>query len=421
MNTIAIVGKPNVGKSTLFNRLLNKKSSIVDKQPGVTRDRVYGVVERKGKPLILIDTGGLQFSGDPLETQIREQVNFALEEADIVLLLVDGKEGVSALDKQITDYVRKAEGKKALVVNKMDKGEDWSVLSEFGNLVLDKNFQVSAQNGHGVENLLKWILSNCEEGEIAKGTTIGVIGKPNTGKSTYVNAIMGYERTITKEEPGTTRDSTNSYLEYKGRTIVLVDTAGLKRKSKLKDSLEYYSFLRAIRTIEESDIVLVLIDSTKKVSKQDKNIIRWAVDRGTPLIILLSKFDLVPEEKTETILKYYDRELSIFEWIPRMTISSLKMEGIEKSLSLALEIVDKLDKKKPELESVIKKAIDYRPPPACRKKVELYSLKEYRGKIILNTNANKNFDEQYRRYLENRIRKKIDFKGIPISLKLKGG
>jgi GTP-binding protein len=421
MNTIAIVGKPNVGKSTLFNRLLNKKSAIVDKQPGVTRDRVYGVVEREGKPLILIDTGGLQFSGDPLETQIREQVNFALEESDIVLLLVDGKEGVSALDKQITDYVRKAEGKKALVVNKMDKGEDWSVLSEFGNLVLDKNFQVSAQNGHGVENLLKWILSNCEEGEIAKGTTIGVIGKPNTGKSTYVNSIMGYERTITKEEPGTTRDSTNSYLEYKGRTIVLVDTAGLKRKSKLKDSLEYYSFLRAIRTIEESDIVLVLIDSTKKVSKQDKNIIRWAVDRGTPLIILLSKFDLVPEEKTETILKYYDRELSIFEWIPRMTISSLKMQGIEKSLATALEIVDKLDKKKPELESVVKKAIDYRPPPGSRKKVELYSLKEYRGKITLNTNADKNFDEQYRRYLENRIRKNIDFKGIPISLKFKRG
>jgi GTP-binding protein len=421
MNTIAIVGKPNVGKSTLFNRLLNKKSAIVDKQPGVTRDRVYGVVEREGKPLILIDTGGLQFSGDPLETQIREQVNFALEESDIVLLLVDGKEGVSALDKQITDYVRKAEGKKALVVNKMDKGEDWSVLSEFGNLVLDKNFQVSAQNGHGVENLLKWILSNCEEGEISKGTTIGIIGKPNTGKSTYVNAIMGYERTIAEAEPGTTRDSTNSYLEYKGRTIVLVDTAGLKRKSKLKDSLEYYSFLRAIRTIEESDIVLVLIDSTKKVSKQDKNIIRWAVDRGTPLIILLSKFDLVPEEKTETILKYYDRELSIFEWIPRMTISSLKMQGIEKSLATALEIVDKLDKKKPELESVVKKAIDYRPPPGSRKKVELYSLKEYRGKITLNTNADKNFDEQYRRYLENRIRKNIDFKGIPISLKFKRG
>jgi GTP-binding protein len=421
MNTIAIVGKPNVGKSTLFNRLLNKKSAIVDKQPGVTRDRVYGVVEREGKPLILIDTGGLQFSGDPLETQIREQVNFALEEADIVLLLVDGKEGITSLDIKITDYVRKAKGKKALVINKMDKGEDWSTFSDFGKIVLDKNFQISAGHNLGVEKLLKWILSNCEEGEISKGTTIGIIGKPNTGKSTYVNAIMGYERTIAEAEPGTTRDSTNSYLEYKGRTIVLVDTAGLKRKSKLKDSLEYYSFLRAIRTIEESDIVLVLIDSTKKVSKQDKNIIRWAVDRGTPLIILLSKYDLVPEEKTETILKYYERELSIFDWIPRITISSLANQRIEESLSLALEIVDKIDKKKPELESVVKKAIDYRPPPGSTKKVELYSLKEHRGKITLNTNADKNFDEQYRRYLENRIRKNIDFKGIPISLKFKRG
>jgi GTP-binding protein len=421
MNTVAIVGKPNVGKSTLFNRLLNKKSSIVDKKPGVTRDRVYGVVEKEGKPLVLIDTGGLQFSGDPLEKQIREQINFALEEADIVLLLVDGKEGVSSLDRKITDYVRKAEGKKALVINKMDKGENWSALSEFGELVLDKTFQISAGHNHGLENLLKWILLNCEKGEIAEGTTIGVIGKPNTGKSTYVNAIMGYERTITKEEPGTTRDSTNSYLDHNGRTIILVDTAGLKKKSKLKDSLEYYSFLRAIRTIEESDIVFVLIDSGKKVSRQDKNIIRWAADRETPVIILLSKFDLVPESKTKTIMKYYGKELSIFEWIPIMTISSLKNQGIEKSLSLALEIVDKLEKEDPKLESVVRKAIDYRPPPSSRKKVKLYSVKQYGGKIILNTNENKSFDEQYKRYLENRIRKKIDLKGIPISLKLGRG
>lgn len=421
MNTIAIVGKPNVGKSTLFNRLLNKKSSIVDKKPGVTRDRVYGVVEKEGKPLILIDTGGLQFSDDPLETQIREQVNFALEEAEIVLLLVDGREGISSLDRQITDYVRKAKGKKALVINKMDKGKDWSIMSEFGELVLDKTFQISAEHNYGVENLLNWILSHCEEGEIAEGTTIGIIGKPNTGKSTYVNAIMGYERTITKEEPGTTRDSTNSYLDYKGRTIILVDTAGLKKKSRLKDSLEYYSFLRAIRTIEESDIVFVLIDATKKVSKQDKNIIRWAATRGTPVIILISKLDLVPEEKTKTIMNYYKKELSIFDWIPIMTISSLKLQGIEESLSSALEIVDKLDKEDPKLESVVRKAIDYRPPPASRKKVKLYSIKQYGGKIILNTNENKSFDEQYKRYLENKIRKKIDLKGIPISLKLGRG
>jgi len=421
MNTIAIVGKPNVGKSTLFNRLLKKKSSIVDKEPGVTRDRVYGVIEKKGKPLILIDTGGLQFSKDPLETQIREQVNFALEEADIVLMLVDGKEGVSSLDREIADYVRKTNGKKALVINKMDKGDDWSVMAEFGELVMDKIFQISAQHNRGIDNLQKWILSNCEEGEIERGVTIGVIGKPNTGKSTFVNAIMGYERTIAEEEPGTTRDSTNSYLEYKGKTIVLVDTAGLKRKSKLKDSLEYYSFLRAIRTIEESDIVLVLIDSTKKVSKQDKNTVRWAINRRTPLVILLSKFDLIPENKRDSILDYYKRELSIFDWVPLINISSLKMEGIEQSLSLALKIVDKLDKERPNLESVVKKAIEYRPPQGARKKVELRSLKEHRGKVTLDTNSNKNFDEQYRRYLENRIRKKIDFKGIPISFKLGRG
>lgn len=418
MNTIAIVGKPNVGKSTLFNRILKQKRAIVDKQPGVTRDRVYGVTEREGKPLILIDTGGIQFSDDPLETQIIEQVNFALDEADIILLLVDGRENVSSLDRKIADHIRKAEGEKALIVNKMDKGKEWNVLNEFKELIMDENFQISAQHGNGVDNLLEWILSNCEEGEIAKGTTIGIIGKPNTGKSTYVNAIMGYERTITKEEPGTTRDSIHSYLDYNERTIILVDTAGLKKKSKLKDSLEYYSFLRAIRTIEESDIVIVLIDASKKITRQDKNIIRWAIDRKRPIIILLSKFDLIPEEKKKEIIKYYDKQLSVFDWIPKLAISSLRRKGIGESLSLALEVVDKLEDKHPELETIVRKAIEYRPPPGARKKIVLHSVKQDGKNIIIKTNEQKSFDEQYKRYLENRIRKKIDFEGIPISLKL---
>ena len=418
MNTIAIVGKPNVGKSTLFNRILREKRAIVDKKPGVTRDRVYGVTERNGKPLILIDTGGIQFSNDPLETQIIEQVNFALDEADIILLLVDGKNGISPIDRKIADHIRKTKGEKALVLNKMDKGKEWNILNEFQELIMDETFQISAQHGSGIENLLEWILSHCEEGEIAKGTTIGIIGKPNTGKSTYVNAIMGYERTITKEEPGTTRDSSHSYLDYNGRTIILVDTAGLKKKSKLKDSLEYYSFLRAIRTIEESDIVIVLIDSSKKISRQDKNIIRWAIERKRPIIILLSKFDLIPEEKKKEILKYYDKQLSVFDWIPKYPISSHIKTGIGESLSLALEVIDKLENKHPELETIVRKAIEYRPPPDARKKIILHSVKQNGKDIIIKTNEKKSFDEQYKRYLENRIRKKIDFKGIPISLKL---
>jgi GTP-binding protein len=245
-----------------------------------------------------------------------------------------------------------------------------------------------------------------------------VIGKQNTGKSTYVNAIMGYERTITKEEPGTTRDSIHSYLDYNNRTIILVDTAGLKKKTKLKDSIEYYSFLRAIRAIEESDVVLILIDTTKKFSKQDKNIINWAMERGTPLVILFSKFDLVPPEKKKEVMNYYDKELSVFDWIPRLFISSVTMEGIDESLSLALEVVDKLKKKYPELEKVIRDAINYRPPPGATRKVELYSAKQNGVNIILETNEIKSFDEQYLKYLENRIRKKIDFRGIPISIKL---
>lgn len=418
MNTVAIVGRPNVGKSTLFNRLIRERRSIVDKKPGVTRDRVYGVIVRKKKPLILIDTGGFQFSDNSLETQIREQVNFALDEADIILLLVDGKEGISSLDREISDYIRKSEGEKALVINKMDKGKDWNILSEFGEIVLDETFQISAKTGTGMQDLEQWILSNCFEGEISSGTTIGVIGKPNTGKSTYINAVMGYERTITEEKPGTTRDSINSYLNYKERTITLVDTAGLKKKSRLKDSLEYYSFLRAIKAIEESDVVLVLLDAVKKVTRQDKRIIRWAEERKTPIVILLSKFDLVPQDKKKPVVNYFDEELSIFGWVPKIPVSSLTEKGIGESLSLALEVADKRERKYSNLEKVVRDAINYRPPPDRRKKIKLYSVEYHGGNIILKTNQKKNFNREYKKYLENRIRKKIDLKGIPISVKL---
>ncbi len=419
MNTVAIVGRPNVGKSALFNRLLRERRSIVDREPGVTRDRVYGVMERNEIPVILIDTGGLHFAQDALSGEIRRQVDFALEEADIILLMVDGKEGLCPLDKEVADYIRRTKGSKALIINKMDKGSDWKVASEFAEVILDKTFQISSIHGHGVEELLNWILSNFEEGEVIEGSMIGVIGKPNTGKSTFVNAVMGYERSIIKEEPGTTRDSINSYLEFKGQNIVLVDTAGLKRRSKIKDSLEYYSFLRAVRTIEESDIVLILIESTEKVTRQDKRIINWAKDRETPMLILLSKFDLVPSDEEKKFMNFYRKALSFMHWIPVIPISSTTLRGIDDSLSLALEILDGLDREYPELKEVIKEACSYRPPPNARRELKIHSVKQNGGRIWIRTNLPESFDKEYERYLENRIREKLGFKGIPLSIRVK--
>ncbi|MEA1913095.1 MAG: ribosome biogenesis GTPase Der [candidate division WOR-3 bacterium] len=421
MNTVAIVGRPNVGKSTLFNQFLRERRSIVDKKPGVTRDRVYGVMERNRKPVILIDTGGLKFSGNEIEKQIRKQVDFALEEADVILLMVDGKEGLTSLDEEISDYIRKKKGLKVIVINKMDRGRDWKVSSEFSRVRLDKTFQISSKTGSGVKHLLDWILSSFEEGEIVKGTTIGVIGRVNTGKSSFVNAVMGYDRAITKEEPGTTRDSINSYLEYNGETIVLVDTAGLKKKSRLKSSLEYYSFLRTIRSIEEADIVLVLIDSTRKVTLQDKRIINWAIKRETLIIILLSKFDLVPLNKEKAVIDYYKKNLSFVDWIPMLPVSSTTMRGVEDSLKFALKIAGSLNEKHPELKEIIRNAVTRRPPPSRRKGVRIYSVKQERGKIWIRTNQPECFDDKYRRYLENRIRQRLKFKGIPISLEVRKG
>ncbi len=419
MNTVAIVGKPNVGKSTLFNLLLKERRSIVDKKPGITRDRVYGVIERDGIPVILIDTGGLHFSSSELGFEIKRQVDFALEEADIILLVVDGRKGLSSLDEEVVGYVRKAKGKKVLIINKMDNGYDMKVAAEFSEVVLDGTFQVSSIRGHGIDELFNWILSNFEEGEIIEGRMIGIIGKPNTGKSTYVNAVIGYERSIIKEEPGTTRDSINSYLEFNGKNIVLVDTAGLKKRSKLKDSLEYYSFLRAIKTIEESEIVMILIDSTQEISRQDKRIISWAIEREKPMQILLTKIDLVPENKEKSIIKYFRENLSFIYWVPMIPISSITMDGIEYSLSKALTILERLKDEYPELDKVIKEACEFRPPPKARKKIKIFNIMQKKGKIWINTNVPRSFDEEYRRYLENRIREKINFEGIPISIHTK--
>lgn len=419
MNTLAIVGRPNVGKSTLFNRLLRERRSIVDREPGVTRDRVYGVMERNDIPVILIDTGGLKFSSDSLSEEIKRQIDFALEEADIILLMVDGREGLCSLDEEVADYVRKAKGRKVLIINKMDKGDDWKIANDFSKVILDKTFQISSIHGHGVEELLTWILSNFEEGEIIEGRMMGVIGKPNTGKSTYVNAVMGYERSIIKEEPGTTRDSINSYLEFNGQNIVLIDTAGLKRRPKLKDSLEYYSFLRAVGTIEESDIVLILIDSTQELTRQDKRIINWARERETPMLILLSKFDLIPRMREKSVIKYFSKNLSFIYWVPIIPISSITMRRIDYSLSIALKILKRLEKEYPELKNVIKEACEYRPPPGAKRALKIYSVKQMGGRIWIRTNLPKSFDEEYKRYLEKRIREKIKFEGIPISIRVK--
>jgi GTP-binding protein len=301
----------------------------------------------------------------------------------------------------------------------MDKGDDWKVANDFSKVILDKTFQISSIHGHGVEELLTWILSNFEEGEIIEGRMVGVIGKPNTGKSTYVNAVMGYERSIIEEEPGTTRDSINSYLEFNGQNIVLIDTAGLKRRSKLKDSLEYYSFLRAVGTIEESDIVLILIDSTQELTRQDKRIINWARERETSMLILLSKFDLIPRMREKSVIKYFSKNLSFIYWVPIIPISSITMRRIDYSLSIALKILKRFEREYPELKNVIKEACEYRPPPGARRALKIYSVKQKGGRIWIRTNLPKSFDEEYKRYLEKRIREKIKFEGIPISIRVK--
>uniref|UniRef100_A0A7C4YJB2 GTPase Der n=1 Tax=candidate division WOR-3 bacterium TaxID=2052148 RepID=A0A7C4YJB2_UNCW3 len=425
MSLVAIVGRPNVGKSTLFNAIIGRRESIVSDKPGTTRDRIYGFFEHKGKSMIIADTGGLLFSEETLAKEIKKQVEFAINESDKIIFVVDGKEGLTPLDKDIGLYIRKNFPEKdiAIVVNKIDNWKNIELqLSEFYELGYDNIFPVSAIHKRGLLELLDWISKGIKNVKPAEGIGIAIIGKPNVGKSSLVNAILGYERCIVSEIPGTTRDSIDTYLNYNENLITLIDTAGLKRKGKLKDEIEYYTLLRTVRSIERSNVCAVLIDSMQPLSREDKRIISLVEESMKFLLIVLTKFDLVPDRLKKDVIEYYRKELEIFSYAPIIITSSLKKTGLDKFLDKCIEISKGLRLKNKELNEFLRESVVNNPPPMYGKRpVFIYNIKQVDGKglFFLETNLPEGINENYLRYLENMIRKRYAFEGIPIKIILK--
>jgi len=428
---VAIVGRPNVGKSTLFNRIVGHRDAIVDDAPGVTRDRHYAETEWGGKRFTLIDTGGfVPASDDIIEAAIREQAQMAIEEADIVLFIVDGKEGRIPADEEIAEVLRRARKKVVLVVNKLDGDSVTGGIADFFALGLGDPVPVSALAGRRVGDLLDIVMRDVPgEGsaQVDPRLKIAVIGKPNVGKSSFVNALLQEERHIVTEIPGTTRDPIDAILRFHGEEILLVDTAGLRRKSKIKENVEFFSTVRTLKSIERCDVAVVLLDATQGLEHQDLRIIDTAMERRRAVVIAVNKWDLI--EKDDTTARAYEHalqeKLRIFDFIPVIFISSLTRQRIYKVIDL-VKTVDAEQNKRiatNEVNELLGQDIATFPPKSrSGKEIKIKFITQVRAKppvFAFFCNEPKLIDDTYRRFLENKIRGHFTFSGVPVLLTFK--
>jgi len=426
---IAIVGRPNVGKSTLFNRLIGKREAIVDDQSGVTRDRNYGESDWNGKKFRVIDTGGyVPESSDLFESAIREQVEVAVQEADSIIFLTDVKDGVNPVDKIIIDLLRQSGKPYFLVANKVDAEMHAVAASEFYSLGVDVVYDISALSGRKTGDLLDDITKDfpaADQVEEDKRLKIAIVGRPNVGKSSLTNALLGFDRSIVTDIPGTTRDSLDSILKYYGEEIVLIDTAGLRKKKKVEESIEYFSNLRSFKAISESDVTILILDAKTGFEKQDQKIIDEVVRWRKGLIIAINKWDLI-EKETNTAKKFEDDikdKLGTVDFAPVIFISALTKQRIFKLIDLCKKVQGERTKKisTSELNDTLLPEIERNPPPASPtgKEVRIKFVNQvgdYYPIFLFFSNYPKHIPDHYRRYLERTIRRIYGFEGVPITV-----
>lgn len=431
---VAIIGRPNVGKSTLFNRVIGERDAIVDPKSGVTRDRHYGNAEWNGKKFTIIDTGGyVPDSDDVFESAIREQVQIAIEEADVIVFVVDGISGVTPIDIEIAKILRRSKKKVILAVNKIDNEKLEAHVLQFYELGLGEPFAISALHGRRVGDLLDEVVKDFSDETVElieknkNQIKIAIVGQPNVGKSSFVNAILGENRVIVSDIPGTTRDSIDTVFEYNDTEFVLIDTAGLKKRSKIKENIEFYSAVRALKAIERCDVVVVMLDATCGLERQDLRIIGEAVDFKKGVIIAVNKWDLI-EKDSNMALEYEHAlrsRLNVFDYVPILFISAKTKKRILKVLELAKVVNDERNKriKTSELNRVLFPIVKETPPPAVLgKEIKIKYVSQVKTSppvFAFFANSSDDIPEHYKRFLENKIREHFGFIGVPLTIVFK--
>ena len=426
---VAIVGRPNVGKSTLFNRLVGKRIAIVDDSPGITRDRLYAQGEWIGKDFVVIDTGGIMTDErDVMNLRIREQADIAMQEADVIVLLVDVKDGMTPPDIDVADALRRSKKPVLLAINKVENQKQERDALEFYQLGLGEIFPISSLQGFGVADLLDKVVENLPEVGLDEGypedaIKIAIIGRPNVGKSSLLNAIVKQERAIVSEIAGTTRDAIDTYFEYEGQSIVLIDTAGIRRAGKVQHSIEYYSVLRAVRAIERADVALMLVDADEGLADGDKRVGGYAHEAGKGVVIVVNKWDLMKGRA----IQMHKFANEVREQVPYISYASIVFgsakngRGINGILDSAITAARNHAMRLPtgEINRLIRDAVDSHPLTQKGKIFKVYYATMPAVKpptIVLFTNDPSMLHFSYKRYLENQIRKAYPYEGTPINI-----
>ncbi len=426
--TVALVGRPNVGKSTLFNKLIGTKISIIEDYPGVTRDRIYGEVKYRDYHFSLIDTGGIDVSHELFQNEIKVQVEIAIEESDVVVFVVDGKEGLTANDKEVSSMLFRS-GKRVIVaINKVDSKQANQYLYDFYELGFSEYIPISAEHNNGIYELLDAIVRDFPMDEKQEEDTrikFSVIGRPNVGKSSLINALLNEERVIVSNLAGTTRDSIDSVFKYHNEEFVIIDTAGIRKKGKVFESVEKYSLLRSLKAIDRSDICLLVINAEEGVIEQDKHIAGYALEKGKGLILVVNKWDTVENPNIKDYTTMLRNEFQFLRYAPIVFLSALTKKRIHTLMPEVLKVAENIQRevKTSILNDVINDSYALNLPPSYKgKRLKIYFVHQAGikpPKFVFQVNHKGLVHFSYERYLENKLRENFDFSGTPIVLQFK--
>lgn len=422
---VALVGKPNVGKSTLFNRLVGKKVSIIEDTPGVTRDRIYGDVNYKNKKFLVIDTGGIDLTENAVNANIKMQAEIAINEADVIVFVVDGKIGLDSNDKATRDIILKSNKKVLVAINKVDSKESRDHIYDFYELGLDNYLYISAEQNTGISDLLDKITEDFPDYEQEyqdDRIKFSVIGRPNVGKSSLVNAIVGYERVLVSNVAGTTRDAIDTTFKYENNEYVVIDTAGMRKKGKIYESIERYSLLRALKAIDRSDVCLLVIDASTGIIEHDKHIASYAIEAGKAIVIVVNKWDTI--EDKEEYIKNFTKEIrnnfQFMTYAPIVFLSAMTKKRIHTLMPAILKVAENHRKVIDDnlINDCIKEAYALNLPPSYKgRRLKIYNAKQVSNcppTFNISVNSKGLIHFSYERYLENKIRESFDLEGTPI-------